>query len=140
VIRLTGDPVTLLAEPGARADALKKAVAFSLLGSDPSVCNWQRTSRCFLKFAIHPNVVNEYLKKARPGAAGDARPGQQGVLGPMVPELSHLQPRLRRSGRPAIWGTAAAGVIHEGVPPQAAADKALKRISAILAKYPIAQS
>jgi hypothetical protein len=31
-------------------------------------------------------------------------------------------------------------VIREGLTPEAAADKALKRIAAILAKYPIVQS
>jgi hypothetical protein len=39
-----------------------------------------------------------------------------------------------------IWGLAAADVIREGMTPQAASEKALKRIGEILAKYPIEQS
>jgi len=39
-----------------------------------------------------------------------------------------------------IWGLAAADVIREGMTPQAASAKALKRIGEILAKYPIEQS
>jgi crotonobetainyl-CoA:carnitine CoA-transferase CaiB-like acyl-CoA transferase len=37
-------------------------------------------------------------------------------------------------------GAAEAEAIREGIPPQAAADKALKRIGAILSKYPIGES
>ena len=39
-----------------------------------------------------------------------------------------------------IWGLADADVIREGMTPQAASEKALKRIGEILAKYPIEQS
>jgi len=39
-----------------------------------------------------------------------------------------------------VWGVAEADVIREGMTPQAAAEKALKRIGAILAKYPIPES
>src|SRR5262249_37220608 len=39
-----------------------------------------------------------------------------------------------------IWGLAEIDVIREGMTPEAAAEKALKRIEKILAKYPIAQT
>ena len=39
-----------------------------------------------------------------------------------------------------LGAVAAADVIREGMTPQAAAEKALKRIGEILAKYPIEQS
>ena len=49
-------------------------------------------------------------------------------------------PRLiDRADAQQIWGTAEADVIREGMTPQAAAEKALKRIGEILAKYPIAE-
>jgi len=38
-----------------------------------------------------------------------------------------------------IWGVAHADVIQHGMTPQAAAEAALGKIKAILAKYPIAQ-
>jgi multiple sugar transport system substrate-binding protein len=39
-----------------------------------------------------------------------------------------------------VWGLALADVMVGGMEPQPAADKALKRIEAIFAKYPIEQS
>jgi multiple sugar transport system substrate-binding protein len=113
----------------------------------------------FLKFVIQPNVVNEYLKTGL-GRVLPAMPdlvkndlfwldpkdphrsayALQGVLGPTVPNYPIFDPGCAEPDAQQVWGTAAADVIREGVPPQAAADKALKRISAILAKYPIAQS
>ena len=57
---------------------------------------------------------------------------RQGVLGPTVPNYPIFNPGCAEAGAQQIWGTAAADVIREGVPPQAAADKALKRISATI--------
>jgi multiple sugar transport system substrate-binding protein len=113
----------------------------------------------FLKFVIEPKVTNEYLKTGL-GRLLPAMPdlvkndpfwldpkdphrsayARQGVLGPTVPNYPIFNPGCAEADAQQIWGTAAADVIREGVTPQAAADKALKRIGAILAKYPIAQS
>ena len=39
-----------------------------------------------------------------------------------------------------VWGVAWADIMKGGMTPQAAADKAFKRVEAIFAKYPIAQA
>ena len=47
---------------------------------------------------------------------------------------------MPRSTPTQIWGSAEADVIRNGLTPEQAADKALKKIETILAKYPIVQS
>ena len=113
----------------------------------------------FLKYLIQPKVVNEYLK-AGLGRALPPMPGlvkndpfwldpkdphrsayaRQGMLDPTVPVYPIFNPGYAEADAQQIWGTAEAEVIREGMTPQVAAEKALKRIGAILAKYPIAQS
>jgi len=113
----------------------------------------------FLKYLIQPQVSNEYLKTGLgrwlpampsllksdpfwldpkdPHVAAYAR---QGLLDPTVPTYPVFNPGYAEANAQQIWGSAAADVIREGMTPQAAAEKALKRIGQILAKYPIAQS
>jgi multiple sugar transport system substrate-binding protein len=113
----------------------------------------------FLKYLIQPKVVNEYLK-AGLGRALPPMPdlvmndpfwldpkdphrsayARQGTLDPTVPGYLIYNPGYAEADAQQIWGTAEAEVIREGMTPQVAAEKALKRIGAILAKYPIAQS
>jgi multiple sugar transport system substrate-binding protein len=113
----------------------------------------------FLKYVIQPTVVNQYLK----GGLGRALPAmpdlvkndpfwldpkdshraayaRQGVLEPTVPLYPIFNPGYAEADSQQTWGIAAADVIREGMTPQAAAEKALKRIDDILAKYPIAAS
>jgi multiple sugar transport system substrate-binding protein len=113
----------------------------------------------FLKYMIQPKVVNEYLKsglgrwlptmpdivKNDPFWLDPKDPHRlayvrQGMLGPTVPNYPGFNPGYAEANAQQIWGIAEADVIREGMTPQAAAEKALKRIGAILAKYPIAQS
>src|SRR5215813_11311776 len=113
----------------------------------------------FLKYLIQPKVVNEYLKnglgrwlppmpelaKSDPFWLDPADPHRaayttEGLLEPTVPNYPVFNPGYAEANAQQIWGTAAADVIKEGMTPQAAADKALKRLGDILAKYPIAQS
>jgi len=113
----------------------------------------------FLKYLIQPKVTNEYLKTGLgrwlpaipdlvksdpfwldpkdPHVAAYAR---EGLLEPTVPIYPVFNPGYAEANANQIWGTAEADVIREGMTPQAAAEKALKRIGEILAKYPIAQS
>jgi multiple sugar transport system substrate-binding protein len=113
----------------------------------------------FLRYMIQPKVANEYLK-AGLGRFLPAMPDlvnydpfwldpkdphrsaytQQGMLSPTVPFHSVFNPGYDDASAQQIWGVAAADVVREGMTPQAAADKALKRIAEVLAKYPIAQS
>jgi multiple sugar transport system substrate-binding protein len=113
----------------------------------------------FLKYVIEPQVVNEYLKTglgrwlpAMPELvksdpfwidAGDphrAAYAKEGLLSPTVPQYPVFNPGYAEVNAQQIWGVAAADVLREGMTPAQAADKALKKIAAVLAKYPIAQS
>jgi len=113
----------------------------------------------FLRYVIQPKVLNEYLKAglgrglpAMPNLVMDdpfwldpkdphrSAYARQGVLDPTVPVYPVFNPGYAEADAQQIWGAAEAEVIREGVTLQAAADKALKRIGVILAKYPIAQS
>jgi multiple sugar transport system substrate-binding protein len=113
----------------------------------------------FLKYLIQPKVVNEYLKNGL-GRYLPAMPelvkndpfwldpkdphlstyAREGLLDPTVPGYPVFNPGYAEANAQQIWGAAEADVIREGMTPQAAADKALKRIGAILAKYPVAGS
>jgi multiple sugar transport system substrate-binding protein len=113
----------------------------------------------FLKYLIQPKVVNEYLKnglgrwlppmpelvKSDPFWLDPKDPHRsaytrEGLLDPTVPNYTVFNPGYAEANAQQIWGGAAADVIREGMTPKAAAEKALKRIGDILAKYPIAQS
>jgi multiple sugar transport system substrate-binding protein len=113
----------------------------------------------FIKYVIQPKVANEYLKQglgrwlpaipdlvksdpfwldpADPHRAAYAR---QGILEPTVPLSPVFNPGYAEANAQQIWGAAEADIIREGMTPQAAAEKALRRMGAVLAKYPIAQS
>lgn len=59
---------------------------------------------------------------------------------PTVPGYPAFNPGCAEANARQIWRAAEADVIREGMTPQAAAEKALKRIGAILGKYPIVGS
>jgi multiple sugar transport system substrate-binding protein len=65
---------------------------------------------------------------------------RQGLFGPTVPQYPAYNPGYAEVEATQIWGLAEIDVIREGMTPQAAAEKALKRIEKILAKYPIVQT
>jgi multiple sugar transport system substrate-binding protein len=113
----------------------------------------------FLKYLIQPKVANTYLKtglgrwlpamphlvKSDPFWLDPRDPhvsayAREGLLGPTVPIQPVFNPGYAEANSQQVWGAAEADVIREGMTPQAAAEKALKRIGVILAKYPIAQS
>jgi multiple sugar transport system substrate-binding protein len=113
----------------------------------------------FIKYLIQPKAVNEYLK-AGLGRFLPAMPdlvkndpfwldpkdphrapyAREGVLEPTVPGYPAFNPGYAECNAQQIWGAAEADVIREGMTPQAAAEKALKRMDQILAKYPIVES
>lgn len=113
----------------------------------------------FAKYLIQPEVANAYLK----GGLGRWLPAitemaktepfwldpkdqhvsaytRQGLLSPTVPQYPVHNPGYAEVEATQTWGLAEADVIREGMTPQAAAEKALKRIEQILAKYPIVQT
>jgi multiple sugar transport system substrate-binding protein len=113
----------------------------------------------FIKYVIQPKVVNEYLKaglgrwlppmpdlvKSDPFWLDPKDPHRaayttEGVLTPTVPNYPAFNPGYAEANAQQIWGIAVADVVREGMTPQAAAEKALKSIGEILAKYPVVQS
>jgi multiple sugar transport system substrate-binding protein len=110
----------------------------------------------FLKYMIQPKVQNEYLKVGLgrwlptmpdlvrndpfwldPKDPHRSAYARQGMLDPTVANYPIFNPGYSEANAQQIWGTAEADVIREGMTPQAAAEKALSRIGAVLAKYPI---
>jgi multiple sugar transport system substrate-binding protein len=111
----------------------------------------------FLKYLIEPKVNNEYLKvglgrnipcmpsivKDDPWWLADphrAAYTRQGLLSPTIPTFWSFNPAYAQVQNEHVWGTAWADIMQGGMTPQAAAEKAFKRIEDIFAKYPIAQA
>jgi multiple sugar transport system substrate-binding protein len=113
----------------------------------------------FIKYVIQPKVSNEYLKqglgrwlpaypdlaKSDPFWVSQEDPHRkaystEGLLSPTVPNYPSFNPGYAEANAQQVWGTAVADIVREGMTPQASADKALKRIGEILAKYPIVAS
>jgi multiple sugar transport system substrate-binding protein len=87
-----------------------------------------------------PDLVKNDPFRLDPADPHRSAYARQGALGPTVRNYPVLNPGCAEADDQQIWGTAEADIIREGMTPQAAAEKALRRIGAILAKYPIAQS
>jgi multiple sugar transport system substrate-binding protein len=132
--------------------------AGSLCGLIPKGAKNVETAKNFLKYLIQPSILNEYLKaglgrnlpatpaivKNDPWWLDPADPHrvayvQQGALGPTVPTFWTSNPAYAQVQNEHVWAAAWADVITGGMPPQAAAEKAFKRVEEIFAKYPIAQ-
>ena len=111
----------------------------------------------FLKFIIQPKVNNERLKTGL-GRNIPCMPSivksdhwwfddphraaytTQGLLGPTLPQLWAFNPAYAQAQNEHVWSTGWTDIMTGGMDPQAAAEKAFKRIEEIFAKYPIAQS
>ena len=111
----------------------------------------------FLKYLIQPKVDNERLKtglgrsipampsivKGDPWWSADPHRAayvQQGLLGPTVPQFWAFNPAYAQVQNEHVWAVGWVDIMKEGMAPEAAADKAFKRVEEIFAKYPIAQS
>lgn len=113
----------------------------------------------FVKYMIQPEVVNQYLKtglgrwlptmpdlvKNDPFWLDPKDPhrsayAREGMLDPTMASYTSFNPGYAEANAKQVWGTAEADIIRGGMTPQAAADKALKTLGDILAKYPIQQS
>jgi multiple sugar transport system substrate-binding protein len=113
----------------------------------------------FLKYLIQPPILNEYLKTGL-GRNLPAMPAivkndpwwldpkdphrmsytRQGLLGPTVPTFWTSNPAYAQVQNEHVWAMAWADIMKNGMTPEAAAEKAFKRVEEIFAKYPIAQS
>ena len=130
----------------------------SLCGLIPKGAKNVEGAKDFLKYLIQPKVNNEYLKTglgrripAMPSIVKDdpwwvdpkdphrVSYTQQGLLGPTVPSFWVYNPAYAQVQNEHVWQTAWAEIMKDGAAPQAAADKAIKRIEEIFAKYPITE-
>jgi len=111
----------------------------------------------FIKYFIQPKVSNELLKTglgrnipAMPSIVkGDhwwfddphrAAYTTQGLLSPTLPQLWAYNPAYAQVQNEHVWAVGWVDIMKEGMAPQAAAEKAFKRIEEIFAKYPIASA
>ena len=113
----------------------------------------------FMKFLIQPKVMNAYLKqglgrwlpaypslaKTDPFWLDPSDPHRsnyvrEGLIDPTLVNYPVFNPGYSEVNATQIWGSAEADVIRNGLTPEQAADKALKKVETILAKYPILQS
>jgi multiple sugar transport system substrate-binding protein len=114
----------------------------------------------FLKYALEPKVMNAYLKGGlgrwlppMPSIAENdkafwldpknppvAAYTQQGLLGPTIPPYEVYNPAMADVYTEHVFSVAEFDVMQGGMAPEAAIDKAFKRIETIFAKYPIQQA
>src|SRR6266480_1166754 len=111
----------------------------------------------FLKYFIQPKVNNELLKtglgrgipcmasivKDDPWWSADPHRKayvEQGLLGPTLPQFWLFNPPYAQVQNEHSFMTGWMDIIQGGMAPQAAAEKALKRVAEIFAKYPISSS
>jgi multiple sugar transport system substrate-binding protein len=123
----------------------------------PQGANNVEVTKDFLKYFIQPNVNNEYLKVGL-GRNIPCMPSivrndswwfedphrkayvEQGLLGPTIPEFYVYNPAYAQVRNEHVWGVAWADVMKGGMTPEAAAEKAFKRVEEIFAKYPSEQT
>jgi ABC-type glycerol-3-phosphate transport system substrate-binding protein len=65
---------------------------------------------------------------------------RQGLLGHTVPTFWTSNPAYAQVQNEHVWQTAWAEIIQDKATPQAAAEKAFKRVVEIFSKYPMAQT
>jgi multiple sugar transport system substrate-binding protein len=124
----------------------------SLCGLIPKGAKNVEVAKNFLKYLIQPKVLNELLKTglgrnlpAMPAIVKDdpwwfadphrAAYTQQGLLGPTVPTFWTSNPAYAQVQNEHVWQTAWAEIMKDGAAPQAAAEKAFKRVEEIFGKY-----
>jgi multiple sugar transport system substrate-binding protein len=111
----------------------------------------------FLKYLIQPKVCNEYLKtglgRSTPCMPSIAKNDHwwfddphrapyttQSLLGPTLPQFFVFNPAYAQVQTEHVWMAGWIDIMKNGVAPQAAAEKAIKRIEEIFVGYPIEQS
>jgi multiple sugar transport system substrate-binding protein len=113
----------------------------------------------FLKYAIEPKVLNEYLKgglgrwaipypelvKTDPFwlHSGDQHRTAyitETLVGPTIPLYEAYSPAAAQVDSEHVFQLAWNDIVNNGMTPEAAADKAFRRAKEIFAKYPIPQS
>ena len=131
----------------------------SLCGLIPKGAKNVAVAKDFLKYLIQPQVLNGLLKTGL-GRNLPAMPSivkndpwwldpkdphratyvRQGLFGPTVPTFWTSNPAYAQVQNEHVWQTAWAEIIQDRATPQAAAEKAFKRVEEIFAKFPITQT
>ena len=133
------------------------SLAGSYSGLVPKGAKNVAVAKEFLKFLIQPTVLNEVLKTglgrrapSMPSIVKDdpwwtdpkdphvAAQTQQAVLGPTLPQFWVYNPAYAQVQNEHTFMTGWMDIIQSGMAPQAAAEKAFKRVEEIFAKYKIA--
>jgi ABC-type glycerol-3-phosphate transport system substrate-binding protein len=65
---------------------------------------------------------------------------KQVLLDPTLPQFWVFNPGYAQVQNEHVWGTGWTDIMQGGMTPQAAAEKAFKRVEEIFSNYPIAQS
>jgi multiple sugar transport system substrate-binding protein len=129
----------------------------SLCGLIPKGAKNVTVAKDFLRYLIQPQVANELLKtglgrnlpamssivKEDPWWFADPHrkaSTEQVMFGPTLPGFVTFNPAYAQVQNEHVWAVAWADIIKGGMTPQAAAEKAFKRVKQIFAKYPIAQA
>jgi len=113
----------------------------------------------FLKYAIQPTVLNEYLKgglgrwaipypsviKSDPFWLHSGDPHRlayitETMVGPGIPLYEAYSPAAAQVDAEHVFQVAFSDIINNGMTPEAAANKAFKRAEVIFAQYPLPQS
>ena len=132
--------------------------AGSFSGLIPKAAKNVTVAMDFLKFLVQPKVCNEYLKtglarrvpampsivKGDPWWLDPSDPHRvayvnQALLGPTVPQFWVYNPAFAQVQNEHVFPNGWAEIAKDGVAPQAAAEKAFKRVEEIFAKYPIGE-
>ncbi len=132
------------------------ALTQNLCGLIPKGAQNIAVAKDFLKFLIQPKVLDDYLRtglgrrvppmpsiaKNNPWWLDPKDPHRvayttQLLLRPTVPDFFSFNPAYARVENEHVWQAAWADIMRNGMTPEAAADKAFKRIEAIFAEYPI---
>jgi len=133
------------------------SIAGPACGLIPKGAKNVEVAKDFLKYLIQPDVDNKLLKvglgRALPPMPSIVKKdawwfadphrasyANQALLGPTAPNFWALNPAYAQVQNEHVWGAAWADIMQGGLTPQAAAEKAFKRVEEIFAKYPIAQS
>src|SRR6201981_1548867 len=130
--------------------------SFSVCGLIPKGAKNVAVAKEFLRYLIEPKVVNEYLKvglgrnvpcmpsivKGDPWWFADPHRKAyttQALLGPTIADYWAFNPAYAQVQNEHVWPIGWADIMQNGAAPQAAAEKAFKRVEEIVAKDPSAE-
>jgi multiple sugar transport system substrate-binding protein len=151
------DDIVTMGLPLSNAGEPVPSQARTTCGMIPKGAKNVTVAKEFLKYLIQPKVCNEYLKvglgrnvPCMPSIAkGDpwwfADPHRkayttQALLGPTIADYWAFNPAYAQVQNEHVFPTAWADIMKGGMTPEAAAEKAFKRVEEIFAKYPIVQA